>query len=69
MALTGVISNGSIILFVGSETPPEYSFPVNFAENQPSDQRAQKYPQMRGMLVVHDKLTEDMGVSVDELQQ
>ena len=70
MSLSGVVSNGSIILFVGNDVPPEYAFPVTFAGNQPLDQKAQGYPSLRGMLVKTSKLDEDiMGVSIDELTQ
>jgi len=69
MALSGVISNGSIILFVSEEVPPEFITPVFSAGNQPADQRTQGYPQARGFTVVHGILKEEMGVAVDELMQ
>lgn len=70
MALTGIISNGTIVLFVGGEIPPEYAFPVTFSGDQPIDQKQQKYPQCRALLVVHDRLDINyMGVNVDELMQ
>lgn len=68
-ALNGIVSNGSIILFVGNDIPPEFASPITFAGDQPKDQRAQGYPQARAMMVRSDKLVVEMGVSVDELTQ
>ena len=68
--LNGIISNGSIILFVGNQVPPEFTTPVVFAGNQPDDQRTQGYPQGRAFLArVDGNINPKMGVSVDELTQ
>lgn len=70
MALSGIISNGTIVLFAGSDVPPEYIFPFTSSGDQPADQKQQKYPQCRALLVVHDRLDINyMGVNVDELMQ
>ena len=69
MGLQGVITNGSIILFVGSNLPPEYITPMTSAGDQPADQKIQGYPQLRGLLLVHSTLKPEMGVSIDELMQ
>lgn len=76
MILNGLISDGSIILFLGAPPPtppvpcpePPAPLPISY-KNQYTDQRAQGYPQMRGLLVIHSVLTAAMGVHVDELTQ
>lgn len=68
--LSGQISNGSIVLFVGE--PPEELVQGDVLSvcDQPADQRAQGYPKARGFMAQSQAfITADMGVSVDELQQ
>lgn len=69
MSLSGIISNGSIILFTSLDVPPEFGPPTVPAGDQPYDQRVQGYPQAQGLIVIHKVLTAAMGVHVDELMQ
>jgi hypothetical protein len=68
--LSGIISNGSIILFVGNSVPPEFTTPITFAGNQPTDQRVQGYPQARAFLArPSGNIKPEMGVHADDLTQ
>lgn len=66
--LTG---DGAIIIFGGTPPGPFIPPPTpTAAGDQPAAERAQGYPQMRGLLViVEGNIQTQMGVSVDELTQ
>ena len=71
MALSRVVTNGTIMVYMAGATPPPPPVPVPNTNpgDMPRDQRIQGYPQARGFMVIHQALNPDMGVSVDELTQ
>ena len=71
--LQALVGDGAIIVFGGGPS----TIPANFlppptptsAGDQPATERAQNYPQLRGIIVSAATFVPEMGVSVDALTQ